>query len=222
MLAANVVAWNCKVGRRKSFRSELDRLPTAVVYAFNEADGHYDVLADWAEDESLRRVQASGGVALYVSRRVEVIASGVDTVRARWVGPKGKVFRSRPIVWALLKVDGRGLYLEVQHGPWNPVKNAAAWRAYQQRLRALGAWFPSVDLLIVGDPNMSWAKRVAWAIRGTANKIRARYVPTGAVIDFGIFRPGNKPQWDVKGIEGDEMGSDHPFVLYRLTPKGTS
>lgn len=221
LLPANVVAWNCKVGRRKSFRSELDRLPAASVYAFNEADGHYADLADWAEDKGLRRLEASGGIALFVGQRVEVIASGVDVVKARWVGPKGKRFRSRPIVWGLLKIDDRGLYLEVQHAPWNPVKNSRAWRAYQQRLRDLGEWFPSVDLLIVGDTNQSWAKRVAWAIRGTANKIRGRYVPTGSSIDFGIFRPGKKPLWDVKGIEGAELGSDHAYVTYRLTPRST-
>lgn len=219
LLPVAVLAWNVRVGRRKGFSAELRRLPWASVYAFNEADGHWSDLADWAKERDLRRVEASGGVALYVGKRVQIEGSGVKHVNARWFGPKGKRFNTRPIVWALLRVDGRPLFVVVQHAPWNPVKNAVAWKAYQQQLRRMGTWFPSVDMLLIGDANQSWAKRVAWAIRGTANKIRGRYVPTGASVDYGIFRPGKNGWATVRGALGVRHGSDHAYTMYRLVNK---
>lgn len=216
-----VLAWNCKVGRRKSFDTELDRLPPHSIYAFNEAvgRGREAQLADWARERKLRRIESSGGVMLYVGPRVVDVGSGVEHVNARWLGPKGKRFNTRPIIWAMLRVDNRPLYVVVQHAPWNPVKNGVAWRAYQKRLRRMGTWFPSVDMLLIGDANQSWAKRVAWAIRGTANKIRGRYVPTGAAVDYAVFRPGDPGEFLVKGALGARLGSDHKYTSYRLISK---
>lgn len=222
MLPASVLAWNCKVGRRKGFRAELDRLPRVSVYVFNEADGHWGDLADWAAERDLRRAQASGGVAIYVSKRAKVVESRVEIVAARWRGPKGKLFRERPIVWALVKIDGRALFVVAQHAPWNPVRNAVAWRAYQLKLRQIGTWFPYADMLLVGDANMSWEKRAAWSVRSTVRRFRGRYVPTGAPIDYAAFRPGTSGQWTVRGSLGVRLGSDHPFTLYRLANRSAA
>ncbi|QSR25513.1 hypothetical protein CFH99_07735 [Nocardioides aromaticivorans] len=222
VLPASVLAWNCKVGRRKGFRTELDRLPRVSVYVFNEADGHWADLADWATDRGLTRVAADGGVGIYVSKRVEVVSFRVETVTARWRGPKGKLFRERPIIWALLRIDGRALFVVAQHAPWNPVRNAVAWRAYQKKLRQVGTWFPFADMLLVGDANMSWAKRAAWSVRSTVRRIRGRVVTTGASVDYAAFRPGTSPQWTVRGSLGVRLGSDHPFTQYRLVNRSAA
>ena len=216
VVPAVALAWNCKVGRRKSFPAELDSLPLASVAAFNEADGHWADLADWAKERGMRRVAADGGVGLYVGKRVEVVEFRVEHVEARWRGPKGKLFVSRPIIWALLRIDGRALFVVVQHAPWNPIKNAVAWRAYQAKLRQVGTWFPFADMLLVGDANQSWAKRTAWSIRATVRKFRGRQVTTGASVDYAAFRPGENGQWRVRGVLGKRLGSDHPYTAYRL------
>lgn len=224
MTIANVVAWNLKVGRRVTFPNELASLPHASVYAFNECGGHWDDLDRWSNDAGLAIITSVGDVgsnsALFLSaKRVEIVNGGVEIVDVEFRGPKGKRIPGRSIVWALVRVDDVPLFLVLDHGPWNPVLNFRAWRAYQQRLRRMGTWFPSVDMLLVGDHNQSHATRAAWAIRGTANAIRARLVPGGGSVDFAIHRPGRFKRWAVTTIKGARMFSDHAYYLYRLVSR---
>lgn len=221
---AAVVAWNPKVGHRRTFRNELASLPPASAYAFNECGGHWDDLDHWARRQGSTVLTGTGDIgsnsALILGPDVKVIRWGVEIVDVPWRGPKGKRIEGRSIVWALVEIDGVPLFLVVDHGPWNPVLNWRAWRAYQQRLRRMGTWFPSVDLLLVGDHNQPWSTRIAWAIRGTANKIRARYIASGSPLDYGIFRSGTKPRWlRVTARKGVRLFSDHAYIVYRLVTR---
>lgn len=217
-----ILAWNCKVGRRRSFRAELDRLPDAAIYAFNEADGHYGDLADWAASRNLRRVHAVGGIAVFLAPGVRLIASRVELVEAKWRGPKGKLFRSRPIAWVLVEINGCPLFVPVQHAPWNPIKNAIAWKAYQAKLAQVLTWYPYADALLVGDTNQRWITRAVVSLRRTAARVRGRLVATGAPLDYGVFRPGTTQRWTVVGRRGSRLRSDHHVVTFDLTPRGTA
>lgn len=221
-ITPRVVGWNCKVGRRRNFRDELDELPVADVYAFNEADGHYGDLRRWAGSRDLHEVHSVGGIAVYISRRTKLIASRVELVKSRWHGPKGKLFRDRPIAWVLVEILGLPLFVPVQHGPWNPVRNAVAWAAYQRKLAQVGTWYPYADMLLVGDGNQRWSARALVSIRRTAARFRGRYVPTGAALDYGVFRSGTTQRWKVTGAKGPRLGSDHPVTTYTLSLIGAA
>lgn len=226
----NVVAWNLNNGDRPSFPNELASLPEAVAYAFSETAGHNNDLDRWAKRKGLRCITGVGdigsNVQLYLDAdRVSLVPTddpdhyGVEIVHVTWRGPKGKPIAGRSFVWALVEVDGVPLLLVAVHGPWNPVKNFRAWRAYWRAVRRLARHFPSVDMLLVGDLNQSFAKRVAWSIRRTAWRLRARVVPTALPVDYGLFRPRRRSRWTVTARKGARMLSDHAYVLYRLVKR---
>lgn len=224
MNAVNVVAWNLNNGDRPTFPNELASLPEAVAYAFNETAGHNGDLDRWAKRLNLRCVTGTGdagsNVQLYLDRdRVVVERWGVEIVDVPWRGPKGKRIAARAIVWALVQVDGIPLLLVAVHGQWNPVRNLRAWRAYQRTLRRVVRRWTHVDVLVIGDHNQSFAKRIAWSVRRTAWRVGARVIPTGLPVDYGLLRPGRVRRWAVTARKGARMLSDHRYVVYRLVKR---
>lgn len=230
MNLVKVVAWNLGNGDRATFPNELASLPEAVAYAFNELAGHLVDLDRWADRRHLLAVvnpalvdgtrDVVRNTQLYVDpAHVKILRYGVEVVEVPWRGPKGKRIAGRSIVWAHVEIDGVKIVLVAVHAPWGPLVNRKAWRAYQETLRRIGGWFPSDDMLILGDQNQSWAARTAFAIRGTANVIRARLVPGGGTVDFGLFRPGRVRRWSVSARKGLRLFSDHAYIVYRLVAR---
>lgn len=226
-LAGDVVAWNVKVGDRRSFLDEMRALGTPPVIGLMETPGHKVDIRTWARRAGYVVHRTALDSQLLVRNDVELIGRGTITVTTPWRGPKGKRIAGRVFPWVRVRVDGVDLVVLLVHMPWNPIRNARAWIACARAVRRFAAEHPGINLLVVGDLNQRANVRRPYSMRGTANKIGGQIIATGALLDYAIYRPARsdakvtRPR-GVSGRKGARMGSDHPVVAYNITQKGTT
>lgn len=220
-LAGDVVAWNVKVGDRDDFLAELRALGTPPVIGLMETPGHRDDIRTWARRSGYVVHSDTWDSILLVRNDVELVERGALVVRTRWRGPKGKRIDGRVFPWVRIKLDGRVLDVLLVHMPWNPVRNWRAWIACTRAVRRFARNHPGADLLVVGDLNQRASARGPGSIYATSKAIRGRIIPTGALLDYAIYRPaspaGRFRPAAVSGRKGARMGSDHPVAAYNLT-----
>lgn len=217
-----VRAWNCKVGARPSFVTELRGLGAPHVLALLETGGHRRHIKQWAVGHGYRIVSGSGieGASTQLLTSAPVIASGVIRFTTRWVGPKGRPHAGRAFPWAKVEADGRHTIVVAVHMPWNRRRNRRAWRRAFHEIRQFTNAHPGADLLIVGDLNIAASKRGPGSMRALARRIGGTVVTTGATVDYGIYRPARRPLDGpqrpvvVTGTKGRRLNSDHPIVTY--------
>jgi hypothetical protein len=139
--------------------------------------------------------------ALVVARRCKVTAHGVEIVRAPWTGPDGYHWPGKGIPWAV--VDGT-LYIAV-HMPWNPDLNDTAATETLNALARLVVRHGKSRAVLLGDWNYSRGE-----LERIARRLGGRLIE-GSGVDNAIVRG-----LDGEGTPGENFGSDHPSVTYRL------
>lgn len=223
----SVVSWNCKVGNRANFKAELDTFLGKAVIGLMETGGHRNDINHWAKEHGYSVFSGVGEIGassqLLVKHRSNVIDHGVVTIKTPWRGPKGKWIRGRAFPWVKMVIDGQKTLLILAHMPWSPTKptNIRAWVTCSRVLRRLAAINPDWNVLIMGDLNQPATSRLPYSILGTANKIEGRIVPTGAPLDYAIFRRSTSPRPPGRpllahGRKGTRLGSDHHVVTYSI------
>ena len=220
------VAWNMKVGRRAGVAEALDALAAsgARLIGLMECLGHWPVIRSWAKSRGWSIITGVGdpgsSSAYLVRHRTGHVSGGTITIPTRWRGPKGRRIPGRTIVWEKSIDDGRPTLDVLVHGVWNPVLNFLANRRIHLEIRRLAEINPGWDMYVRGDLNARADSRRPFSPLGTANKIGAEIVPTGALVDLVMFRPAPKPIGGVirrkvprpVAVKGGKYGSDHPAV----------
>lgn len=223
---AERIAWNMKVGSRDGVDDALDALAAsgARLIGLMECLGHWKVIRRWATANGwsvITGVGDPGSSSAYLVRHGSGHHSGgVIVVKTRWRGPKGKRIAGRPIVWEKSTDDGRQTLDVLVHGVWNPVLNVLAKRRIAEEIRRLADRNPGWDLYVRGDFNERVDSRRPFSPLGTANKIGARIIASGAPLDYVMFRPAPKPVGQMirrkvpkpVAVKGPKYGSDHPSI----------
>ena len=216
-----IAQWNCKVGDRASFPYALARFRGKAIVALQETGGHRGDIRAWARRYGYRIITGGDESSmLLIHDSVEVRHSGVLTSPVKWYGPKGKAIEGRSFPWARVVLDGRDQDFVVVHMPWgwNRVRNFRAWVSCSSMIRNFGLNHPVPPQWYLGDFNQPGYIDRLWSILRTARRIKAVVIPTGASVDYLLYRPAcndappiNKPV----GHKGtSRMGGDHYPVTY--------
>lgn len=233
--SAEQVAWNMNNGARDDVDKALDALAAsgARLIGLMECLGHWPVIRKWAKANGFSIITGEGdpgsSSAFLVRHESGHLDGGTITIPTWWRGPKGKRIRGRTIVWEKSVVDGRPTLDVLVHGGWNPVLNALVNRRIHEEIRELAAKNPGWDMYVRGDLNARADSRRPFSPLGTANKIGAEIIATGASVDLVMFRPAAKPTGEVRrlpvpkpvAVKGDKYDSDHPAIGTRNARKAT-
>lgn len=209
-----IIAWNCRARSNQHVTGQLLGLAkvssTAVLIALETQGGRKNIggrrlnlfangigttAPHVGTSKKWMRVTGSGNVGasaqIFIRPGVRVLSWGVRHVPTRWRGPKSgwRNQKGRSYPWAVVVLNGRITLVVAVHNPWRfGVKsNRAAWRDCMLLLRSMADAYPTADVVLTGDQNVSPDDSREFTTRWLAREIGGEVVK-GVGVDHTVIR----------------------------------